>query len=182
MSPPPFLHTSREGKGRRIPSLMGKMISSLGKKWRKEGRKGTLISWHQLVPREGVFHVGVFHLVRRRGGPGVTALVKLSCLVRDHLSVDPLTGAAGPDNNFISVKAAANLARIVALRRLHSPSAPWISILSPPPPPPPSCFPFSFHPFRHASSPIPSPVPPLRMERWIIIANRDRDSRNIRLK
>lgn len=53
----------------------------------------------------------------------VTALVKLSCFVRDRLSVDPLTGAAGPSNNFISAKVPANLARIVALRRLDLPFA-----------------------------------------------------------
>ena len=135
MSPPLFLHTSR-GKGRRILAD-GKDDFFVGKgrkEGRKEGRKrkkGTLISWHQLVPAR-VYFTWVYFIwlddEEGGGGPGVTALVKLSCLVRDHLSVDPLTGAAGPDNNFISVKAAANLARIVALRRLHSPSAPWISI------------------------------------------------------
>lgn len=55
---------------------MEKMISSLGKERRKEGRKkakegGNIDFVTSACSREGVFHVGVFHLVRRRGGAPV---------------------------------------------------------------------------------------------------------------
>ena len=69
MSPPLFLHTSR-GKGRRILAD-GKDDFFVGK-GRKEGRKekeeGNIDFVTSACSREGVFHVGVFHLVRRRRG------------------------------------------------------------------------------------------------------------------
>lgn len=54
-------------------SPMEKMISSFFGKGRKEGRRkakeeGNIDFVTSACSREGVFHVGVFHLVRRRGG------------------------------------------------------------------------------------------------------------------